>query len=180
MDGISSPPTTSNVLFFHVLTILSWAYSGKYLRPVPGGGTGFSVGGSDTAGQSYNEFSFEDDEPPVVVTPHVYPPYPSSPEEDWPVVKYTVKIERSWQVSFFRRSRGEGGADSCPFDLKRYSCSFNISALLFLQALREGLHHDADIAERHRVQRVLATALLRRAVSFAKHLRVLLSVLINE
>ena len=80
--------------------LLSWAYSGKYLRPIPGGGTGFSLGGSDTAGQSYNEFSFATKEAPVIVTPHVYPPYPSSPEEDWPVIKYTVKIERSWQVRF--------------------------------------------------------------------------------
>ncbi len=61
----------------------SWAYSGKYLRPVKGGGGGYTIGGSETAGESYNEFSFIEEDP-VVCTEHIYPPYPSSPEEDWP------------------------------------------------------------------------------------------------
>ena len=34
----------------------SWAYSGKYLRLVKGLETGFSLGRSETAGESFNEF----------------------------------------------------------------------------------------------------------------------------
>ena len=76
----------------------SWVYSGKYMRLVKGGsdGDGFSVGGSDTAGSSYNEFSFAKEDP-ITCFEHVYPPYPASPEEDWPVMKYNVTISRSWQ-----------------------------------------------------------------------------------
>mmetsp|Transcript_28631 Transcript_28631/g.64615 ORF Transcript_28631/g.64615 Transcript_28631/m.64615 type:complete len:293 (-) Transcript_28631:857-1735(-) len=40
-----------------------------------------------------------------------------------------------------------------------------------LAALREGLHHDADTAERHWVQRLLATAVVRRAYG-TEHKRV--------
>jgi len=54
------------------------------------------MGGSQTAGESYNEFSFVEEDP-VVCLPHVYPPYPSSPEEDWPALLYNVTIERSWE-----------------------------------------------------------------------------------
>ena len=63
----------------------SWTYSGKYMRLVKGGidGTGFSLGGSGTAGATYNEFSFVDDSP-IVCEEIVYPPYPAAPEEDWP------------------------------------------------------------------------------------------------
>ena len=61
----------------------SWTYSGKYMRLVKGGGTGFSLGGSDTAGATYNEFSFVDDTP-IECEEVVYPPYPAAPEEDWP------------------------------------------------------------------------------------------------
>ncbi|EJK51031.1 hypothetical protein THAOC_29837, partial [Thalassiosira oceanica] len=46
-----------------------------------------------------------------------------------------------------------------------------------LAALREGLHHDADTAERHWVQRLLATAVVRRAVSV---LRLFSALLLNE
>jgi hypothetical protein len=76
----------------------SWGYSGKYMRLVKGGtnGDGYSVGGSDTAGATYNEFSFVKDDP-IACIEHVYPPYPASPEEDWPVLKYNVTISRSWQ-----------------------------------------------------------------------------------
>ena len=74
----------------------SWGYSGKYMRLVKGGGTGFSLGGSETAGSSFNEFAFAD-ENPISCEEVVYPPFPASPEEDWPVLLYTVRIQRSWQ-----------------------------------------------------------------------------------
>ena len=61
----------------------SWVYSGKYMRLVKGGGTGYSIGGSETAGESFNEFSFVE-ENAIDCKEVVYPPYPASPEEDWP------------------------------------------------------------------------------------------------
>ncbi len=75
----------------------SWAYSGKYLRLVKGGsdGDGWSLGGSATAGSSFNEFNFVKDA--INCTEIVYPPFPISPEEDWPVLIYNVTVERSWQ-----------------------------------------------------------------------------------
>ena len=76
----------------------SWTFSGKYMRLVMGGsdGDGFSLGGSETAGSSYNEFGFVREDP-ISCVEVVYPPYPASPEEDWPVLMYNVTIERSWQ-----------------------------------------------------------------------------------
>ena len=61
----------------------SWSYSGKYMRLIKGGGTGYSIGGSETAGESFNEFSFVEDDP-VQCIEHLYPPFAGSPEEDWP------------------------------------------------------------------------------------------------
>ena len=75
----------------------SWVYSGKYLRLVKTGGEKcYSIGGSQTAGESFNEFSFAKEDP-ISCKTHVYPPYPASPDEDWPVMLYNVTIERSWQ-----------------------------------------------------------------------------------
>lgn len=75
----------------------SWDYSGKYMRLVKGGsdGDGWSLGGSATAGSSFNEFNFVEDA--IECTEIVYPPFPISPEEDWPVLVYNVTVERSWQ-----------------------------------------------------------------------------------
>ena len=78
----------------------SWAYSGKYMRLVKGGGSGFSLGGSETAGASYNEFAFidkDDGDGPIQCEEIVYPPFPGSPEEDWPVLLYNVTVQRSWE-----------------------------------------------------------------------------------
>ena len=74
------------------LEIGSWAFSGLYLRPEMMG-EGFTIGGSDTAGESYSEYHLEN----VTAVEHVYPPYPGAPEEDWPVLIYTVSFSRSWQ-----------------------------------------------------------------------------------
>lgn len=74
----------------------SWTYSGKYIRMVKGVGGGFTIGGSETSGESFNEFSFVEEDP-VTCVEHVYPPYPISPEEDWPVLLYNITIERAWQ-----------------------------------------------------------------------------------
>ena len=71
----------------------SWSHSGLYLRLVKLAGTGYSIGGSNTAGGSYVEFYLNGDD--VAVEEIIYPPYPSSPEEDWPVLIYTVKFDRA-------------------------------------------------------------------------------------
>jgi hypothetical protein len=56
-------------------------------------GDGFTVGGSETAGESFAEFSLVD----ISCEEHMYPPYPSAPEEDWPVLFYHVSFQRAWQ-----------------------------------------------------------------------------------
>uniref|UniRef100_A0A7R9WKC0 Neurotransmitter-gated ion-channel transmembrane domain-containing protein n=1 Tax=Pseudictyota dubia TaxID=2749911 RepID=A0A7R9WKC0_9STRA len=71
----------------------SWAHSGLYVRPILMGGEGFSVGGSETAGESYAEFILGE----VGAREVLYPPYPAAPEEDWPVVMYDITFSRSWQ-----------------------------------------------------------------------------------
>jgi len=71
----------------------SWAYSGLYLRPTKMDGVGYSIGGSETAGEAFAEFSLLS----VECEEHVYPPYPAAPLEDWPVLMYHVTFQRSWQ-----------------------------------------------------------------------------------
>lgn len=70
----------------------SWSFSGLYLRPVKMD-AGFSIGGSETAGESFQEFSLER----VSCRENVYPPYPGDPENDWPVLLYEVVFQRAWQ-----------------------------------------------------------------------------------
>jgi hypothetical protein len=72
----------------------SWSYSGLYIRPVKFDGIGFSVGGSETAGESFAEYSLADEDP-VTCRKQVYPPFPGAPEEDWPVLLFDVKFHRS-------------------------------------------------------------------------------------
>jgi len=76
----------------------SWTHSGKYTRLVLGGidGDGVDVLNSFTAGSTYNEFKFVEKNP-VSCKEHVYPPFPASPEEDWPVILCDVTVGRSWQ-----------------------------------------------------------------------------------
>ena len=74
------------------LEIGSWTYSGVYVRPVKMD-EGFTIGGSETAGESFAEFSLLS----VECEEHVYPPYPVAPEEDWPVLFYHVTFQRAWQ-----------------------------------------------------------------------------------
>ena len=64
--------------------------SGLYLRPVKMG-DGFSIGGSETAGESFQEFSLGG----VECRDKVYPPYPGDPENDWPVLLYEVPHTRT-------------------------------------------------------------------------------------
>ena len=71
----------------------SWAYSGKYLRPTKYGEDGYSIGGSDTAGEAYAEFSLAG----VEVEEKIYPPYPAAPSEDWPVLMYHIDFKRAWK-----------------------------------------------------------------------------------
>jgi hypothetical protein len=75
----------------------SWSYSGLYLRPQKMDGVGFTVGGSETAGESFTEYQLSDNGEAVIVREKVYPPFPGSPEEDWPVLLYDVRFHRSWQ-----------------------------------------------------------------------------------
>jgi len=70
----------------------SWAYSGKYLRLVKLY-DGFTIGESDYAGESYSQFSLNN----VSVEESIYPPYPSAPSEDWPVLLYHVSFRRAWR-----------------------------------------------------------------------------------
>ena len=60
----------------------SWAYSGKFLRPKLFDGSGFSIGGSDTSGEAFSEFRLDNVSAEVIV----YPPYPTDPLSDWPVL----------------------------------------------------------------------------------------------
>jgi hypothetical protein len=69
----------------------SWAYSGLYIRPTKFDGTGYSIGGSETAGQAFSEFALTH----VDCIESSYPPFPSAPEEDWPVLLYEVTFERA-------------------------------------------------------------------------------------
>ena len=71
----------------------SWVYSGLYVRPIFMGDTGYTVGGSETAGEAFAEFSLQE----VVSETYIYPPFPGAPEEDWPVIFYDVTFSRAWQ-----------------------------------------------------------------------------------
>lgn len=71
----------------------SWAHSGLYLRPTKLGGTGYSIGGSETAGGSFVEFELIGDE--VRVDEVIYPPFDCCPEEDWPVLIYKLEFDRA-------------------------------------------------------------------------------------
>jgi len=74
------------------MEIGSWAYSGLYLRPVRMD-EGYTVGGSETAGEAYAAFSVGE----VSSYEKVYPPYPGDPDNDWPVVMYDVTFKRAWE-----------------------------------------------------------------------------------
>merc|ERR1711957_351487 len=71
----------------------SWSHSGLYFRPKKLDGTGYSIGGSETAGGSYVEFKLIGDE--VEVEEVIYPPFSCCPEEDWPVLIYKLKFARA-------------------------------------------------------------------------------------
>eukprot|EP00567_Pseudictyota_dubia_P010454 CAMPEP_0197441788 /NCGR_PEP_ID=MMETSP1175-20131217/7959_1 /TAXON_ID=1003142 /ORGANISM="Triceratium dubium, Strain CCMP147" /LENGTH=715 /DNA_ID=CAMNT_0042972119 /DNA_START=153 /DNA_END=2300 /DNA_ORIENTATION=+ len=70
----------------------SWAHSGLYIRSVPLD-EGYTVGGSETAGEAFAEYQLAD----VKMRKHLYPPFLSAPEEDWPVLLYDITFHRSWQ-----------------------------------------------------------------------------------
>jgi hypothetical protein len=69
----------------------SWSYSGKYLKLEPLNVTGFSIGGSDTSGESFQEFSLEN----ITSKVKEYPPYPADPLSSWPVLLYNISFDRS-------------------------------------------------------------------------------------
>ena len=69
----------------------SWTRSGLYIRPTKLGGTGYSIGGSATAGQAFAEFELTS----VDCFEVVYPPFIGAPEEDWPTLIYELSFERS-------------------------------------------------------------------------------------
>jgi len=76
-----------------VIEIGSWVYSGKYLRPTLMDETGFTFGARGITGEAYAEFKLTD----ISTEVHVYPPFPLSPEEDWPAILYTITFSRAWQ-----------------------------------------------------------------------------------
>lgn len=75
------------------MEIGSWSFSGLYIRPTLMNDKGYSIGGSDTAGEAFAEYSLSN----VDAEEHIYPPYPSAPSEDWPVIFYHVTFDRAWQ-----------------------------------------------------------------------------------
>ena len=84
--------------------------SGLYLRPVKMG-DGFSIGGSETAGESFQEFSLEG----VECRDKVYPPYPGDPENDWPVLLYEVPHTRTRMG--MGNGAGEREATASPYEV---------------------------------------------------------------
>lgn len=71
----------------------SWVHSGLFLRTTKMGGEGYTIGGSDTAGQSFAEFRLKQ----VSVNERVYPPFPGALGEDWPVLLYAVEFQRAYE-----------------------------------------------------------------------------------
>ena len=63
----------------------SWSYSGLYIRPVKFDGIGYSIGGSETAGEAFAEYQLAAEDA-VTCREQIYPPFPGAPEEDWPVL----------------------------------------------------------------------------------------------
>ncbi len=57
------------------------------------GNDGFSIGGSETSGEAFSEFKLANVSAELII----YPPYPSDPLADWPVLLYTISFVRSWQ-----------------------------------------------------------------------------------
>ncbi|KAL7542633.1 hypothetical protein ACHAXR_012269 [Thalassiosira sp. AJA248-18] len=68
----------------------SWMLSGKYLRMERFKDVGFTVGGSITSGESYEEYSFVEVDP-ISCEKHVYT-YASAPEDDWPGETHTHTV----------------------------------------------------------------------------------------
>jgi hypothetical protein len=54
---------------------------------------GYAIGGSDTSGDAFPQFTLED----VILEEKVYPPYDVAPEEDWPVLQFHLAISRAWE-----------------------------------------------------------------------------------
>eukprot|EP00957_Ditylum_brightwellii_P197740 15065019-Ditylum_brightwellii.AAC.1 len=54
--------------------------------------TGYTIGGSMTAGERYTEYKMRN----VSAKVHVYPPFPVAPEP-WPVIQHTVLFSRAWK-----------------------------------------------------------------------------------
>ena len=73
----------------------SWAHNGNYIRPVLMNGTGVSIGGSETAGEAYAEYTIKS----AKAEEHVYPPFVSDSfgSGDWPVVFYHIVFSRAWE-----------------------------------------------------------------------------------
>ena len=76
-----------------VIELGSWSYSGKFMRLEPFE-EGYSIGGSETSGEAFSEFRLKN----ITAELRIYPPYPSDPLADWPVLLYTISFNRSWQV----------------------------------------------------------------------------------
>lgn len=74
-----------------VLEFGSWSHSGKFIHLHPRAGVGFTIGGTETAGQSYSEFTLTN----ISVTEKIYPPFPRAPNDEWPVLLYTVSFSRA-------------------------------------------------------------------------------------
>lgn len=74
-----------------ILEFGSWSRSGKHIHLRPQAGVGYTIGGSETAGQSYSEFHLTN----ISVAERVYPPFPRHPNDTWPVLLYEVSFQRA-------------------------------------------------------------------------------------
>jgi len=72
------------------------------MRLVKGGGSGYSLGGSETAGSSFNEFAFADEQP-ISCEEVVYPPFPASPGKSAFVMFYHSNTCVQCKVSVIRQ-----------------------------------------------------------------------------
>lgn len=78
------------------MEIGSWTMSGKYIQMVKKDGVGWKRNEpSVTRGESYAEFQLADKDP-ITCKDYIYT-YDVAPEDDWPVLIYTVAVKRSWE-----------------------------------------------------------------------------------
>ena len=100
-----------------VIELGSWSYSGKFMRLEPFE-EGYSIGGSETSGEAFSEFRLKN----ITAELRIYPPYPSDPLADWPVLLYTISFNRSWQVRKLHETPNEEEEEEETQAISEYFC----------------------------------------------------------